>query len=81
MFGAVLKLLAFSNRPTGRTLRLLSCPPRLPNPRKISRILKPASTSGSSRRIAIVVIEIEHHCGVARTDRSNAVPVHVNFLM
>ena len=29
MFRAVLKLLAFSNQPTGRTLRLLSCPPRL----------------------------------------------------
>lgn len=81
MFGAVLKLLAFSNRPTGRTLRLLSCPPRLPTLRTIPRIFEPAGSCGRARQVAAPIIEIDHRSTAARTDRPHAVPVQANLLM
>ena len=69
MFGACLNLLTFPNRPTGRTLRLLSCPPRLLVPRAKLASRQALRSRGDLRQNAVRVIAVDHPIAPARTRR------------
>ena len=56
MFEARLKFLPFPNQPTGRTLRLLSCPPRSLVPRAQLPTQEPLGTRGDLRQNAVRVM-------------------------
>jgi len=58
MFEARLDLTLFLTEPTGRTLRLLSCPRRLARPSSLLATLELTKISDSMRRSAIAVVSI-----------------------
>jgi hypothetical protein len=58
MFKALLNLALFFTRPTGRTLRLLSCPRRLIRPCPLPATLKPAIARDGVRQSAIAIIAV-----------------------
>src|SRR5882724_4664141 len=73
MFGPWLKLLPASNRPTARTLRALSCPPRsLVSSGQFPSCRLPRTRSGI-RQDALSVIAIGPHMIDARADQPRAV--------
>jgi hypothetical protein len=78
MFGAWLKLLTFPDRPTGRTLRLLSCHPRLTSPFALPGTFGLAKTSDELQRNAISVIAIASRLIDARTCLRHAVSAPMN---